>query len=154
MKRDLWEGKLLLKMPAHSLLACALAWSMLCPQHLVHDILSCCETSSYWSEKYFDLLHCRSNIQNVCYEFTVRFAQDHGRLTGWHYLHWRSIWEWENKRKNDEECREKENQGGARSSPQHPIINSHPKDQKDLVTRRSERPKDPVSTLAQTYSFS
>lgn len=83
------------------------------------------------------------------FHFTVRFTQDHGRLTGWHYLHWRSIWEWENKRKNDKECREEGNKGGTRSSPQHPIVKCYqeirktlwPEDQKDLKIWSAHYPK-------------
>lgn len=85
---------------------------------------------------------------------TVRFAQNHRRLTSWHNLHWRSVWEWENRCKNDEECGVEGNKGSMRSSPQIPIIKHYPGDQKDLVVRRWERPKDPASTLAPNYSFS
>lgn len=88
------------------------------------------------------------------FHFAVTFAQNHGRLTSWHNLHRRSVWEWENRSKNDEECRVEGNKGGTRSSPQIPIIKCYPKDQKDFVTRRWERLKDPVIALAPNYSFS
>lgn len=90
-------------------------------------------------------------IVGICpsFHFTVRFAEDHGRLTGWHYLHRRNVWERENKRKNDEECGEEGNKRGMRSSPPYPSIECYPGDQKDLVTR-SERPKDLVSTFPRT----
>lgn len=113
---------------------------------------------THWSEKYFDLLHCHSGIQTGCYELqeslllfilqsdSLRTTED---LTSWHNLYQRSAWEWENRSKNAEECRVEENKGGSRSSPQIPI-KFYPKDQKDLVIRRWERPKDAASTLAST----
>lgn len=48
---------------------------------------------------------------------TVRFAQNHRRLTSWHNLHWRSVWEWENRCKNVEQKEIKEVQEVAHKSP-------------------------------------
>lgn len=101
----------------------------------------CCETLLTELRNIWRLVHCHPSTPDVCYEMQqsllLCISQPQSLRTkpqktyGWHYLPWRTIWEWETKRKNDGECRRKEIKGGERgkrSSPQHPSTKYHSKD--------------------------
>lgn len=67
------------------------------------------------------------------FHFTVRFTQDHGRLTGWHYLHWRVSENGRIKERMTKNVERKEIKEVREAAHNTPSLN---------VTKRSERPCD------------